>query len=70
MFFRKDAELTADVFNLQSRVAYLSQDVRVLKDKLDIQSLRLDALMKAYPHGINKDGSPRKKMGRKAKVEA
>jgi hypothetical protein len=26
--------------------------------------------MKAYPHGINKDGSPRKKMGRKAKVEA
>jgi hypothetical protein len=64
MFFRKDAELTADVFNLQSRVAYLSQDVRVLKDKLDIQSLRLDALMKAYPHGINKDGSPRKKIGR------
>ena len=64
MFFRKDAELSAEITHLKSRIAYLSHDVHVLKDKLSIQSLRLDALMKAYPHSINKDGSPRKKIGR------
>jgi len=64
MFFRKDAELSAEITHLKSRVAYLSHDVRILKDQLGIQSLRLDALMKAYPYGLNKDGSPRKKIGR------
>jgi len=69
MFFRKDAELSAEITHLKSRVAYLSHDVRILKDQLGIQSLRLDALMKAYPYGLNKDGSPRKKIGRPHKKE-
>jgi hypothetical protein len=64
MFFKKDAELTSEVGHLKARLAYLSHDVHVLKDQLGIQTLRIDALMKAYPNGINKDGSPRKKIGR------
>jgi hypothetical protein len=41
-----------------------------LMEVLEIQKIRIDALLKVYPNGINKDGSPRKKMGRKAKVQA
>ena len=35
-----------------------------LQDNLLTQGIRLSGLMKAYPNGINKDGSPRKKIGR------
>jgi len=41
-----------------------------LMEVLEIQTLRIDALMKAYPHGTTRTGEPRKKPGRKAKVEA
>lgn len=69
MFFRKDSELTSEVAQLRATVVYLNHELSSMTDKLEIQTLRIDALFKAYPHGINKDGSPRKKMGRKAKVE-
>ncbi len=62
MFFRNN--------NLERRVADLEANLFRMKMDLDTCEIRLDALMKAYPNGINKDGSPRKKMGRKAKVEA
>ena len=55
---------------LQHHIECLYRDIRFLTDKLEIQTLRIDALMKAYPNGINKDGSPRKKMGRKVKEQA
>jgi hypothetical protein len=70
MFFRKDAELTSEIGQLRVRIAHLSQDVQILRSKLDIQTTRLDALIKAYPYGSNKNGSPRKKPGRKPKVTA
>lgn len=69
MFFRKDAELHAEVKLLASRVAFLSHDVNKLKEQLSIQTLRIDALMKLYPYGSNADGTPRKKPGRKVKVK-
>lgn len=55
---------------LKHHIECLYRDIRFLTDKLEIQTLRIDALMKAYPNGINKDGSPRKKMGRKTKEQA
>lgn len=55
---------------LQHQIDGMKMDMAKLMTRLDIQTLRIDALMKAYPNGINKDGSPRKKMGRKAKVTA
>jgi hypothetical protein len=69
MFFRKDAELSSEVNQLKVKIAYLNQDVKLLKEKLEIQTVRIDALMKAYFYGINKDGSPCKKMGRPFKKE-
>ena len=51
-------------------VLMLRADVLKLKDEISILKLRMDALLKLYPNGINKDGSPRKKMGRKTKEQA
>lgn len=48
----------------------LRADVLRLKDELSILKTQMSALIKTYPNGINKDGSPRKKMGRKAAVKA
>ena len=69
MFFRKDAELYAEFQQLASRVTSLSHRVTLLKEHLDIQTTRIDALIKAYPHGTTRTGEPRKKPGRKAKVK-
>lgn len=55
---------------LYEQVDNLRLELLTLKNKIEIQDTRIKALVKAYPNGINKDGSPRKKMGRKAKVEA
>jgi len=70
MFFRKDAELSSDINQLKAKIAYLNQDLISMRDKLEIQTLRVDDLFKAYPYGINKDGSPRKKVGRPFKKVA
>ena len=67
MFFNKEKK---QLEALTSLFGKLEDKVKVLTNLLEIQTTRLDALMKAYPYGANKDGSPRKKMGRKAKVEA
>jgi hypothetical protein len=48
----------------------LYRDIRFLQNRLEIQTTRLDALMKVYPYGANSDGSPRQKPGRKLKVQA
>jgi len=55
---------------LHHKIEFLQLDIHKLQTRLEIQTTRLDALMKAYPYGSNKNGSPRKKPGRKAKVEA
>ena len=49
---------------LQHHIECLYRDIRFLTGRLEIQTTRIDALMKVYPYGANKDGSPRKKIGR------
>ena len=51
-------------------VLMMRADVLKLKDEISILKTQMSALMTAYPNGINKDGSPRKKMGRKVKEQA
>jgi len=55
---------------LQHHIECLYRDIRFLTSRLEIQTTRLDALMKVYPYGANSDGSPRQKPGRKFKVQA
>jgi hypothetical protein len=62
MFF-KDKELQRQVDDLEANLFRMKMD-------LDTSRIRLDALMKAYPHGTTRTGEPRKKPGRKPKVTA
>ena len=55
---------------LHHKIEVLSMDIKKLRHYLDIQTTRLDALMKAYPHGTTRTGEPRKKPGRKPKEQA
>lgn len=55
---------------LQHHIECLYRDIRFLTGKLEVQTTRLDALLKVYPYGANTDGSPRQKPGRKMKVTA
>ena len=50
--------------NLERRVADLEANLFRVKMDLDTNTIRLNALMRVYPYGANKDGSPRKKIGR------
>ena len=59
MFFRNK--------QLEDKLTTLTVHYMNLKMELEIQTTRIDALMKAYPHGKNKDGTPRKKLGRPRK---
>jgi len=61
MFFNKEKKQIEDLMALVYKLEYR---VEALQEKVDIQKIRIDALMKAYPNGINKDGQPRKKIGR------
>ncbi len=45
-------------------VLMLTADVLRLKDELSILKTQMSALIKTYPNGVNKDGQPRKKIGR------
>ena len=54
---------------LQHHIECLYRDIRFLTGRLEIQTTRIDALMKVYPYGANSDGSPRQKPGRKPKVK-
>jgi len=58
------------VHAMQKEIEFLKSDVKNLIRRLEIQTIRIDALMKAYPYGANTDGSPRQKPGRKPKVQA
>ena len=62
MFF-KDKELQRQVDDLEANLFRMRMD-------LDTSRIRLDALMKAYPHGTTRTGEPRKKPGRKPKEQA
>ena len=53
---------------MQHEIECLYRDIRFLTGRLEIQTTRLDALMKAHPHGTTRTGEPRKKPGRKPKV--
>ena len=64
MWFTKKTDV------LQHQIDGLKMDIAKLMNRLDIQTIRMDALMKLYPYGSNSDGTPRKKPGRKTKVQA
>ena len=49
---------------------FLTLEIKNLTRRLEIQTTRIDALLKVYPYGANSDGSPRQKPGRKSKVTA
>jgi hypothetical protein len=53
---------------LERRVADLEANLFRMKMDLDTQAIRLNGLMKAYPHGTTRTGAPRKKPGRKPKT--
>ena len=54
---------------LQHQIDGLKMELAKQMTRVDIQTIRIDALMKAYPYGSNADGTPRKKPGRKVKVK-
>ena len=56
--------------NLERRVADLEANLFRMKMDLDTTEIRLNGLMKAYPHGTTRTGVPRKKPGRKPMVKA
>jgi len=60
----------ADVAALRHEIEFLKVDIAKLIRKLDIQTIRVDGLSKAYPHGTTRTGAPRKKPGRKPKGTA
>ena len=64
MFFTRDSEIQS----LQQEIANLKTMVGVLSGRMEIEQGRVDALFKLYPHGIKKNGEPRKKPGRPRKV--
>lgn len=66
MFFNKEKK---QLEALTSLFGKLEDKVKVLTNRLEVQTTRLDALLKVYPYGANTDGSPRKKPGRKLKVK-
>jgi hypothetical protein len=62
MFFRNK--------DLERRVADLEANLFKMKMDLDTTEIRLNGLLKAYPHGTTRTGAPRKKPGRKPLVKA
>jgi hypothetical protein len=66
MFFTRDSEINS----LKKQIHDLEIRISVLAGRVEIEQKRVDALFKLYPYGLNKDGSPRKKLGRPHKKEA
>ena len=62
MFFRNK--------DLERRVVDLEANLFKMKMDLDITEIRLNGLLKAYPHGTTRTGAPRKKPGRRPLVKA
>jgi hypothetical protein len=67
MFFTKKHQEAMEYFI--NEVERLKEFNEHLVEVLEIQKIRLDAVLKLYPYGANSDGSPRKKPGRKLKVK-
>jgi hypothetical protein len=65
MFFNQEKKQIEILMSLFDRLEYR---IETLQEQVSIQDLRIKSLMKAYPNGINKDGQPRKKVGRPRKV--
>ena len=61
MFFNKEKKQIEILMSLFDRLEYR---IETLQEQVAIQDIRIKSLMKAYPNGINKDGQPRKKIGR------
>ena len=61
MFFNKEKKQIEALIALLDRLEF---KIEALQEKVAIQDLRTKALVKAYPNGVNKDGQPRKKIGR------
>jgi len=62
MFFRNK--------DLERRVADLEQSLFRTQMDLETTEIRLNGLLKAYPHGTTRTGAPRKKPGRRPLVKA
>lgn len=67
MFFTKKHQEAMEYFI--NEVERLKEFNEHLVEVLEIQKIRLDAVLKLYPYGANSDGSPRQKPGRKLKVK-
>lgn len=61
MFFNKEKKQIEALIALLDRLEF---KIEALQQQMSIQDLRTRALVKAYPNGVNKDGQPRKKIGR------
>lgn len=61
MFFNKEKKQIEALIALLDRFEF---KIEALQQQMSVQDLRTRALMKAYPNGVNKDGQPRKKIGR------
>jgi hypothetical protein len=61
MFFNKEKKQIEALIALLDRLEF---KIEALQQQMSVQDLRTRALMKAYPNGVNKDGQPRKKIGR------
>jgi hypothetical protein len=66
LFTKKHQEKMQDLI---IEVEHLKKFNEHLLGVLEIQTARIDALMKAYPHGTTRTGQPRKKPGRKPKAK-
>jgi hypothetical protein len=64
MFFTRDSEIQS----LKNQINILETRMGNLASCMQIERGRVDALFKLYPHGIKKNGEPRKKAGRPRKV--
>jgi len=67
MFFNKENKQIDALTVLLDKLEF---KVETLQEQVTTQEIRLNAITKLYPHGINKDGQPRKKVGRPRKVVA
>ena len=66
MFFNKEKKQIEALIALLDRLEF---KIEALQQQMSVQDLRTRALVKAYPNGVNKNGQPRKKIGRPFKKE-
>jgi hypothetical protein len=62
MFFNKEKKQIEAMIALLDRLEFKIEALQ--STNVRYSNYVLDALVKAYPNGVNKDGQPRKKIGR------